>query len=338
MANTVNTTLGIATYGSISQRTAAWAATEMLRHATPVLVLQAFGQTKEMPRNTANQAKFRRPIPYTAATTPLVEGVTPTAQTMLYEDVSVTLKQYGAVIEITDVVADLAEDPVLQNASELAGEQAGITLEMVTYGVVKAGTNVFYQNGVVRTSVNTPLSLGKQRAVTRSLKAQKAMKITKILDSSPNYLTRAVEASYVAVGHTDLESDIRALPGFIPVAQYGSRQPLNEQEIGSVEDVRYILSPELTPFADGGGNKLSMVSTSGTSADVYPILYFGKEAFGCVPLKGARAITPSVINPNQPSAADPLGQRGFVGWKCYFAAVILNDNWMARLEVACTAL
>jgi hypothetical protein len=29
------------------------------------------------------------------------------------------------------------------------------------------------------------------------------------------------------------------------------------------------------PFADAGGAKGAMRSTSGTSADVYPILYFG---------------------------------------------------------------
>lgn len=329
---------GTTSYGDINQRTAAWAASEMLKHAEPVLVLQKFGATKEMPKNKADTVKFRRPIPFSAATTPLVEGVTPTSQKMAYEDVSCSLKQYGRPIEITDVVNDLAEDPVLKDATMLAGEQAGLTTEMITYGVIKAGTSVYYANGSARNAVNTAITLNKQRAVTRYLKAQKAMKITRILDGSPNYQTKPIEASFVAVAHTDLEADIRGLSGFVPVSQYGSRQVVCPEEIGSVEDVRYVLSPELSSWADAGGAKGTMVSTTGTSADVYPCLFFGKEAFATVPLKGARAMTPMVLNPGTPDKSDPLGQRGYVSWKAYFTAVILNQTWMARLEVAVTAL
>lgn len=329
---------GTTTYGDISQRTAAWAATEMLRHAEPILVLQKFGTPKEMPRNKANTVKFRRPIPFGPATTPLVEGVTPSAQKMAYEDVTAVLKQYGKPIEVTDVVADLAEDPVLRDASTLAGEQAALTIEMITWGVIKAGTTVHYANGTARNQVNTPISLTKQRAVTRALQAQKAMKITTILDGSVNYGTKAIEASYVAVAHTDMSSDVRGMPGFTPTAEYGSRQTVSQQEIGSVEEVRYVLSPELSEIADAGGAKGSMVSTSGTSADVYPAIVVGKESYGLVPLKGARAITPMVLNPNKPTKDDPLGQRGYISWKTYFAAVRLNETWMSRLECAVTDL
>ncbi len=266
---------GLTTYGVINQRTAAWAATQMLKHAEPVIVLGKFGMIKEMPRNKADTVKFRRPVPFSAATVPLAEGVTPTSQRMAYEDVQVPLKQYGRPIEITDVVVDLAEDPVLSDASMLAGEQAALTSEMIIYGVIKAGTNVFYTNGTSRSAVNTAITLNKQRAVTRALKAQKAAKLRNILGSSPNFGTKAIEASYIAVAHTDLEADLRGLAGFVPVAEYGQRTPVAPEEIGSVEDVRYVLSPELTAFADGGGTKGSMVSTSGTSADVYPFMYIG---------------------------------------------------------------
>ena len=63
---------------------------------------------------------------------------------------------------------------------------------------------------------------------------------------SPNFQTRPIEASYIAVAHTDCEADLRNLAGFSPVAEYGSRTPVAAEEIGSVEDVRYVLSPELT--------------------------------------------------------------------------------------------
>jgi hypothetical protein len=214
---------GTTTYGDINQRTAAFAAADMLRHSEPWLILSKMGMTKPLPKNKAETMKFRRPIPLAAATTPVVEGVTPTAQKISYEDVSVTLKQYGRPIEITDKVTELSEDPVMDTATMLAGEQAGATIEQVLYGILRAGTNVFYANGASRSAVNTVLTLNKQRAVTRALAAQKALKITRMLKSGPEYGVSAVEAAYVAVAHTDLDSDIRNLTGFIPVAKYGSR-------------------------------------------------------------------------------------------------------------------
>ena len=325
-------------YSSISPRTNAYADREALKHAQPVIVLGKFGQPKPLPKNKTDTIKFRRPVPWSAATVPLVEGITPTPVAVSYEDVTATLSQYGNVVEITDKVADTHEDPVIKEQSELAGENAGLTIEMITWGVVKAGTNVFYANGSARASVNTPISKSKQRAVTRSLKANKAMKIAKVVSGSPNYDTTPVEPAYVAVGHTDLESDIRNLDGFVPCSKYASMTKVSEHEIGSVEDVRYVLSPELTAFADAGAATSTMVSTTGSNADVYPILYFGRDAFGTVPLKGKGAMEMTLINPDVKTKDDPLGQRGYVGWKAWYTAVILNNTWMARLEVAATDL
>jgi N4-gp56 family major capsid protein len=62
------------------------------------------------------------------------------------------------------------------------------------------------------------------------------------------------------------------------------------------------------------------------------------DAYGVVPLKGQSAMTPTVLNPGTPSKSDPLGQRGYVGWKTWFNAVRLNETWMSRLEVAASNL
>lgn len=324
-------------YGDISQRTAAWAATEMLAHAEPVLILSKMGMVKPMPKNKAETVKFRRPIPFSAVTDPIVEGVTPTAQKMSYEDVSATLKQYGRPIEISDKVVDLSEDPVLRDASMLAGEQAGSTIEQVLFGILRAGTNVVYGNGTARNQVNTAISLNKQRAVTRALAKQKAKKITRILGAGTGYETRAVEASYVAVAHTDLEHDIRSLTGFVPTSKYGTRSMISDYEIGAVDNVRYVLSPDLAPFLGAGSGTLNGMLNSSSAVDVYPVLYFGQDAFASVPLKGAEAITPLVVNA-KPTDSDPMAQRNYVSWKTWFTAVILNDLWMCRLEVGATAL
>lgn len=324
-------------YSDIGQRTTVYADRQMLRHAEPVLILAKLGLSKPIPKNTATTVKFRRPVPFTVSTVPLAEGVTPTPQKIAYVDISVTLKQYGAITEISDWVMDTSEDPVLNDNVRLMGEQAGATAEQIVFNAVKGGTNVFYANGTARTDVNTAITLNKQRAVTRALARQKAKKISRIVDSTPDFNTSPIEAAYIGVAHTDMESDIRNLAGFIPTAEYGTKRLVSEHEIGSVENVRYVLSPDLAPFTDAGGAKGAMVSTTGTSADVYPVLYFGMDSFAVVPLKGENSMATTVVNP-KPSGADPLGQRGYVGYKFAMAAVILNELWQARLEVAVTAL
>jgi N4-gp56 family major capsid protein len=326
-------------YGDINQRTAQFAIAEFLSNVSPVIVLGLFGQNRPAPKNKAQTIVFRRAVPFTPAIVPLQEGVTPTGHAMSFQDVSVTLQQFGDIVMITDKVADLSEDPVLKVAMEESGKQAAATIEQITYGVVKAGTSVFYANGAARVNVNTAITLNKQRAVVRFLQRQKAKKITKILGGSVNYATKPIEAAYIGIGHTDISPDIRAMAGFTPVAAYGSRMPLSEYEFGSVEEVRYILTPDLAPFADAGGAAGgNFLSTTGANADVYPVLIFGEDAFGVVPLKGQSSMAPTVLNPGTPSKSDPLGQRGFVGWKTWFAAVRLNETWLSRLEVAATNL
>jgi len=325
------------TYGTISQRTAAWAATEMLQHAEPILVLSKFGLSKPLPKNKADTVKFRRPVPFGGLSTALTEGTTPTAQQMQYEDVQVQLDQWGAFVEITDVVNDLAEDPVLSDASMLCGEQAAETVEIQTWGALRAGTSVFYANGTSRSDVNTPISLDKQRAITRSIKANRGKKVTNMVAASPNYETVPVAPAFIAFAHTDLESDIRDLPGFTPTEQYGSMDAL-PHEIGKVEDVRYVLSPVLDNYEGAGSSTTNGMVNDGSNVDVYPVVYVAKDAYGLIPLKGANAITPKVLNPDTPRGGDPLGQKGSVGWKTYFVAKILNESWTHRLEVAASDL
>ena len=327
------------TYGDISQRTAAYAAVKMLSHAEPILVLSKFGQNKPVPRNKADNVKFRRPVPFPISTTPLVEGITPVSHRISYEDVPVTLQQYGDVAELTDKVADLSEDPVLMNMSELTGEQAAETIEMITWGVLKAGTAVAYANGTARNQVNTTISNDDLRGANRFLRGQRGKRLTQMLSGSPDYNTTPIEGGFIAFCHSDVEADIRDLTGFTPVAEYGSRKPLCPEELGTVETIRFITTPLLEPFEGAGSGTLNgMKSVGGTAVDVYPIVIIAKEAYGLCPLKGSEAIKPIVLNPGTPSKSDPLGQVGYVGWKTWFAAVRLNEAWMCRIEVGVTDL
>ncbi len=342
----------VTTYGDISPRTAAYAVSELLKRGLPYLVIEKFGQTYPIPTNSTKVAKFRRYFLVGAtgsagsadptmafstplALTPLIEGVTPAGKKMANQDYTVTLVQYGDYATITDVILDTHEDRVLQQMTEVLGESAAQTIETIRYNVLKAGTNVFWANGGVRTAVNTVITTDLQRKVTTALTRQNGKRITNVVKSTADFRTEPIEAAFIGLVHPDLETDIRKMVGFIHTKQYGTVTPW-ENEIGAVESVRYLQSTIFAPFADAGGAAGLMRTTSGVSADVYPVLYLARDAFGIVPLKGKDSLVPMVVNP-KPAPGDPLGQRGTVGWKAMTACVILNDCWMARLEVAATA-
>ena len=86
----------------------------------------------------------------------------------------------------------------------------------------------------------------------------------------------------------------------------------------------------MLPYEDAGGAvSAGLTSTSGVKCDVYPLLIFGKDAFGAVALKGYKSqvadskgarIAPvevKVVQPDKIDKADPLGQRGFAGYKTW---------------------
>ena len=322
-------------YGDISPRTAAFAAKELLKRAIPFMVLEKFGQAKTLPANSSKVIKFRRYRALPNTPVALSEGVTPGNQVLSATDITATLSQYGDRITVSDVIEDTHEDQVLQEAINILGEQAAQMIEKMRFGILAAGLNVLYANGASRSAVNTALTLQTQRRAVRTLKRQNARPITSVVKSSPNYGTDAVAPGFVALVHPDLGPDVRSLQGFVPSERYGSMSPW-ENELGKCEEVRYVESTIFAPFADAGGVAGSMITTSGANADVYPILMLGRDAYGLVALKGVFAITPMVVNA-KPSDSDPLAQRSHVSWKAYQTAVILNDAFMVRVEVAATA-
>lgn len=323
---------------NIVQRTNVYAAVQFLKHAQPMAVLTKLGLTKPVPKNKAETVKWRRFVPFARLTVPLAEGVTPSPQAIQFEDVSATLQQWGANTETSDRVRFLHEDPVVKTAAKGLGQQAIETNESIAWSGIKAGTQVVYGNGSARGSVNTAVSINKIHAMVRILRNNRASYVTEMMKGSVDYATQPIEAAFVAVGHTDLEHDFRALGAdFTPVAKYGQRRRISEYEIGSVQNVRVILTPVFEPFlAAGSGTLNGMKSVAGVNVDVYPLVMFGEEAFGHVPLQGEDAVDMNVLT--GPDKSDPHNQRDVVAATWWYTFARLNEAWIVRGEFGATSL
>lgn len=328
---------------------------QILKSSIPVEVLGITGAQHQVGRNQSDTVIFRRWLPYGGATTNsttinqwsvdanahlVQEGVTPDAETISAQDITVTLNQYSCLYMYTDKTANLYEDNIPDAMKRQTGQRMGLLREMIRYGALKGCTNKFYAGGSGRSTVDEAINLPLLRKVSRSLLGNRGSMVTQILSPSANYNTSAVEASFLVFCHTDAENDIRELPGFVECAKYGSRKVMHEMELGAVDRYRFIVSPELSAIADSGASvgSTGLYSTTGSSIDVYPLIIVAEDAWADVALRGLSSFDVTHIPHSQKDKNDPHGQRGYIGSIFWSAAFVQNDGWMAVVECGVTAL
>jgi N4-gp56 family major capsid protein len=326
---------------------------EMLAIAEPVEVLAIGCSMKPFPKNRGDNIIYRARIPtggsaansnsinrwsVSAAAHLVQEGVTPQAESLTYRDVTVVIQQYACLYSYTDKAADLHEDDIPNDQKMQTAERMPLVREMIRYGVMKASNTVQYAGGTTRATVSSTISYNGLSLMSRTLKANHGKMKTKILAPGPAYDTSAIEASYMVFCHTDCEHDIRRLEDFVPLAKYANRQPINEFEFGSMNNYRFITSPELNSYPDAGATVAStgLYSTTGTNIDVYPIIVCAEDCVNDVALNSNFEVTH--IPAKQKTKDDPFGQRGYVGAMFWSAAVVTNPGWIGVLEVGITTL
>jgi N4-gp56 family major capsid protein len=351
-ANTMSTTARIGKYAG-----------GILKHAVPHEVLARGGRQVTFPKNNSNTYVARRWLPNgtTSATNgnlliangtgdrtaALVaaaqtsEGVTPTPDQITPQDQTVVLNQYACLYSFTDQVYDLYEDDIPGAIKEQIGERVALINELMIFGALKASTNQFYGGtGTSRATVNGKLSLNLVRKIVKSLQANHGENVTSVLKGSNNFGSDPVAPGYVVYCHTDLEPDIRDLPGFIDASQYaGQAMPY---EVGKVERFRFVTSPDLPSYQDAAtsvtASAVGLSSTTGTNPDVYPIIVAAKDAWSQVAVRGLDALKPTYLPPGEKSKSDPFGQRGYAGTIWYKAVFLENNGWLAVANVGASSL
>lgn len=322
------------TTSQVAPGTQAFYDRNLLERAKPAEVHGRFGQKRPIAKKSGNQIKFRRYSALAAATTPLTEGVTPSGSQLAVTDITATLAQYGDFVTLSDVVDMVNQDPVITEATEVLGDQAGLTIDQVRRDVLVAGTNVAYANAVAaRVNVNTKLTTADLDKAIRFLKNQNAKFMKEGIPPSDGVGTGAIRKAFVAVIHPDVEFDVESLTGFKPVSDYPSQMGVMEDEVGAYKNIRFVSSTNAKVLAGAGAAGTTNFKNNGANYDVYATLIFAADAYGVCPLSGEAMKT--IVKPvGSAGSADPLDQRSSVGWKAMTTTKILNESWMIRLESA----
>ena len=131
-ADVMNATTSATTGNNLSPEMKTFYDKNLIRLAEPYLVHDRFGQEKPIPRGNGKTIEFRKFSKLPKALTPLTEGVAPDGQALNVTALTATVQQYGGYVKITDLLQLTAIDPIITEATELIGQQAGRTLDTIT--------------------------------------------------------------------------------------------------------------------------------------------------------------------------------------------------------------
>lgn len=290
---------------------------KLLVRGKPFLVHNRWAQQKDLPAKSGNQIKFRRYALLNTATTPLTEGITPSGQRLSKTDILASPSQYGDFVHETDVVELTVEDNTLNVASDDLAQQYAETLDELTKDVLASTLSVTNASSGSNGNTPTEMTTDDYQAVCKTLIGNKARMITSMIKAGTGQGTSPIRPSFRAIIHTDLIDDLESCTGFKAVTNYSNSQDTDETEWGNVKNVRFHMSQN----AD---------KTSG-SPDTYKIPILGRNAYGTTKIKRGDV---KWIYHDPSKAGGPLEQQWTAGWKTWFVARILNDNFMHALNVS----
>lgn len=221
---------------------------KLLETAKTRLVHANFGQKRSIPEHQGKRVEFRRYELFTpdADRLTLQEGVTPDGQSLEQSTVEAEVRQYGAYIEVSDLLGLTAFDNVVNDGAELLGEQLGTVIEWVTRDAMCAGSNVQYANGKTNRAALTAddrLSVSEIRRAVRSLKKAKARMFATAEDGS------ARKPHFVCICSPDATYDLQSDPLWQDVSKYANAEQLYSGEIGRLFGVVFVESTEAKVFS-----------------------------------------------------------------------------------------
>ena len=220
-----------------------------------------FGQKRSIPRNNGKRVEFRKYDLFTPDTDALtlVEGMTPTGQSLTQSKVEVEVKQYGAYVELSDLLEMTAYDPVIADSAELLGEQLGTVIEWVTRDAMNETTNVQYAGGAasrVALTASNKLTVDEVRKAVRTLKKNKARPFVSALDGSGR------KPHFVCICSPDATYDLQNDSLWQDVSKYSNAEQIYSGEIGRLFGVVFVEATEAKIYRQSVFNAVNANTSS----------------------------------------------------------------------------
>jgi N4-gp56 family major capsid protein len=280
---------------------------KLLKQAKYKTVLDQFGYTEKIPSASSKTISFTQYADLAPATTPLTEGTPPTDQQLSSSAIVATIDQLGAYVTLTDLAELTVKHPVTQKTTELLSVQAARSYDRTINSVVVAGTNVVYP-GAIATRANI--------TATSYLTFAEIRKAVALLRN--NGATEFDDGNFVLVVDPSVETDLETDTTFQNTVIRNGLGTSSENYKGTI-----------TKFAGVTVVRSNNIPTISSTVTVHTSYIFGQNAYAVTDLQSL-----AMYKEGPGTVADPLHQKMTMGWKLGFKSVILNNNFMVRIESA----
>lgn len=186
--------------------------------------------------------------------------------------------------------------------------------------------------------------------LSQTLTDNRTPKQTKVITGSRNIDTKTISAGRVMFIGSELIPVVRQMvdlfnnPAFIPVQQYGDAGTILNGEIGSVDEFRLVVVPEMLHWAGAGAEVVTSDNGYRTTVvggderfDVFPMLVIGDDSFVTIGFQtDGKTVKFSVLTkmPGQATADrnDPYGETGFSSIKWYYGILVRRPERMGLIK------
>ncbi len=281
-----------------------------------------------------------------------------------------TIQKLGFFEEYTKESMDFDTDEMLEQhinremlygANEIVEDMLQIDLLNST-GITRYGGEATKVSEITGEGTVSEITYEDLQRVAIQLDDNRCPKMTKIITGSRMIDTRVIDAARFLYIGSELIPQIKRMvdpfgnAAFIPVQQYAAAGTLAVGEIGTIDQFRIIVVPEMVHYAGAGANvtanggyrsSLADESDDGTATpteryDVYPMLCVGDGSFTTVGFQTDGKTVKFSIKHSKPeddisySQADPYGEKGFMSIKWYYGFMILRPERIAKLLTVAT--
>jgi N4-gp56 family major capsid protein len=280
----------------------------------PNLIYSSFAQKRILPKKSGDTVVHRRFGKLDTVPIPLKDGITPPGTSLDATDIKTRVSFYGNYVTITNEVQLTVQDRILNESTKLLGQNGAQTIDEVVRDVLVSTSSVILAANGANGGTPTELTKADIDAVVRILLSNDAKMISEVIKPSSYFATTPVRPAFWGFIHSDLVDDLENVSGFSYTSNYSQMLAL-DSEWGSTGNVRW-----------------KYTSAGSVSGGVYNLPIVAKEGYGIVHLRAETC--EFYVNPlGSSGAADPLHQRGTIGWSHPFAARLLNDLLVINLKV-----
>ncbi|QIG68817.1 major capsid protein [Rhizobium phage RHph_Y2_6] len=186
--------------------------------------------------------------------------------------------------------------------------------------------------------------------LSQTLTDNRTPKQTKVITGSRNIDTKTISAGRVMFIGSELIPVVRQMtdlfnnPAYVPVQQYGDAGTILNGEIGSVDEFRLVVVPEMLHWAGAGAavvtsaNGYRTTTVSGTEHfDVFPMLVIGDDSFVTIGFQtDGKTVKFNVLTKMPGNATadrnDPYGETGFSSIKWYYGILIKRPERLGLIK------